>query len=206
LKVRPFLGPLLSAAAGSNNLSSDLPQFMVERLRYVLEFRGFSARNVRAVTHERSMDGLNPADARQRLAGLSEFAESSDFQQLAGAFKRVRNIGKDVPADPNDQVEAAGPALRARLTEAAEHALYDEIERRRPRIEAVLARGDGYREAFAEAARFKPIVDAFFRDVLVMSPDANIRDARLRLLKRLEWLILQLADISEIVPEEGKQA
>ena len=206
LKVRPALGSLLQAAAGANTLPSELPQFMLERLRYVLEQRGYSARNVRAVTHERSIDAVNPADARQKLAGLSEFADSADFLQLAVAFKRIKNIGKDVAAEAGDGVEAAGATLRSKLTESAEHALYDEIERRRPSIDAVLARGEGYREAFAEAARFKPSVDQFFKDVLVMAPDPSVREARLRLLKRLEGLILKLADISEIVPEEAKQA
>jgi glycyl-tRNA synthetase beta subunit len=35
-----------------------------------------------------------------------------------------------------------------------------------------------------------------------MADDVRLRDARLRLLRRLEVLILQLADVSEIVPEE----
>jgi hypothetical protein len=34
-----------------------------------------------------------------------------------------------------------------------------------------------------------------------MADDPKLRDARLGLLKRLEVLILQLADISEMVPE-----
>jgi glycyl-tRNA synthetase beta subunit len=38
-----------------------------------------------------------------------------------------------------------------------------------------------------------------------MAPDPGVRESRLRLLRRLESLILKLADISEIVPEE-KQA
>jgi len=36
----------------------------------------------------------------------------------------------------------------------------------------------------------------------VMADYVKLRDARLRLLRRLESLILQLADVSEIVPEE----
>jgi glycyl-tRNA synthetase beta chain len=44
-------------------------------------------------------------------------------------------------------------------------------------------------------------VAKFFDDVLVMADDPALRDARLALLKRLEGLILQLADISEMVPE-----
>ena len=88
------------------------------------------------------------------------------------------------------------------LTEPAERALQNEIERRAPIIEAAVTRGDGYRDAFAEAAKFKPAVDRFFDDVLVMAPDARVREARLHLLKRLEMLILKLGDISEIVAEE----
>ena len=38
--------------------------------------------------------------------------------------------------------------------------------------------------------------------LMVMVDDPKLRDARLRLLKELERLILQLADVSEIVPEE----
>ena len=59
-------------------------------------------------------------------------------------------------------------------------------------------------EAFAEAARFKPAVDKFFDDVLVMAPDPVVRQGRLRLLRRLEDVILKLADISEIVSEGDK--
>jgi len=35
-----------------------------------------------------------------------------------------------------------------------------------------------------------------------MAPDETVRTARLRLLKRLEKLILRLGDISEIVSED----
>jgi glycyl-tRNA synthetase beta chain len=76
-----------------------------------------------------------------------------------------------------------------------------EIEQRKPIIDASVASGQGYREAFAEASRFGPTVAKFFDDVLVMAEDTKLREARLALMKRLEGLILQLADISEIVPE-----
>ncbi len=77
----------------------------------------------------------------------------------------------------------------------------DEIARRAPAIQAAVDAGDGYRKAFAEAAAFGPAVATFFDDVMVMADDPALREARLRLLRRLEALILQLADISEIVPQ-----
>jgi len=36
-----------------------------------------------------------------------------------------------------------------------------------------------------------------------MAEDQRLREARLRLMKRLETLLLQLADVSEIVPESS---
>ncbi len=54
-----------------------------------------------------------------------------------------------------------------------------------------------------EAAKFGPSVATFFDDVMVMTEDAGLREARLRLMWTLEHLILQLADVSEIVPQES---
>ena len=169
-----------------------LRTFVLERARYVLEQRGFDARNVRAVTHG-DVAALSPLIARRKLDVLPEFTSSPDFRQLATAFKRVRNIARELPPDASEDLSA--------LKEAAEIALREEIERRQLAIESAIAAGD-YRRAFAEAAKFGPSVDTFFTDVFVMVDDHRLRTARLALMKRLESLILKLADISEIVAEK----
>jgi glycyl-tRNA synthetase beta chain len=211
--VRPLVQPLFDAAAAEHQKPftewdpaqlAAFHAFMVDRFGFVLESRGFDARNVRAVTRGRGFSSIRAADELRKLKVLPEFTESSDFQQLAIAFKRVRNIAKELPIDRFAMLEATDPDLESHLTEEAERALLREIERRRPAIEATAIRGEGYREAFAEAARFKSVVDTFFDDVLVMAPDPRVREARLRLLRRLEQLILTLADISEIVAEDTK--
>ena len=206
LTVRPTVGALLEAAAqfgpptapGSLDLVQDAA-FLTERLRYVLEQRGFDIRNVRAVTLVMPMDKLSPVDARRKLEILPEFMESPDFRQLATVFKRVKNIAKELPREQFEKCEKTQEPLE--LEEPAERALVDEINRRRPVIEEVISLGENYRRAFAEAAKFGPAVDRFFTDVFVMVDDQNLRTARLRLMKRLEQLILQLADVSEMVQE-----
>jgi glycyl-tRNA synthetase beta chain len=47
-------------------------------------------------------------------------------------------------------------------------------------------------------------VDRFFIDVLVMAEDPAVRQARLALLTVLRGVILDIADIAEIAPEETK--
>jgi len=167
--------------------------FMRDRIRFVLEQRGYDPRNVRAVTHAEITE-LAPQVAKRKLEVLPEFTESTDFRQLAVLFKRVRNIAKNL--------DAATPDQGGKPSEPAEIALAAEVDRLVPVVEAAVKAGSGYRQAFAEAAKAGPAVAKFFDDVMVMTDDLKLREARLRLLRRLEGLILQLADVSEIVPEE----
>ena len=168
--------------------------FLRERLRYLLEERGFDRRNVRAVTHQ-PLDGIRPLDARRKLEVLPEFTGTSDFQTLATLFKRVKNIAREL-ADRGLSDET----FESVLTEPAERALLDELNARRSVIDAAVNTGAGFREAFAEAARIGPAVDRFFSEVFVMADDSALRRARLRLMREVEKVILQLADVSEIVP------
>jgi glycyl-tRNA synthetase beta chain len=165
--------------------------FLLERLRYLLEQRGFDSRNVRAVTHG-DVDAISPLIARRKLEVLPEFTSSAEFAQLATAFKRVRNIAREFPADQKADWSV--------LHEPAEVALLKELEQRQQIVETAVRAGD-FRRGFAEAARFGPAVDKFFTDVFVMVDDPVLKTARLSLMKRLEQVILSLADISEIVPQ-----
>ena len=169
--------------------------FMADRVRFVLEQRGYDTRNVRAVTYG-DPAAMSPLVAKRKLETLPEFTESEDFKQLAGLFKRVRNIAKNLGAGSSD--------LGGKLTEPSELALSAEVDKLTPAIESAVRSGTGYRQAFAEAAKVGPAVAKFFDDVMVMAEDLTLRDARLRLLRRLEGLILQLADVSEIVSETEK--
>jgi glycyl-tRNA synthetase beta chain len=182
----------VSAVGAAPQAVIALTAFLLERVRYVLEQRGFDARNVRAVTHG-DVGSVSPLIARRKLEVLPEFTSSAEFTQLATAFKRVRNIAKELPADANADLSP--------LNEPAEVALRGELEQRQRVVEAAIASGD-YRRAFAEAAKFGPAVDRFFTDVFVMVDDEALRTARLALMKRLETLILTLGDISEIVAEK----
>jgi glycyl-tRNA synthetase beta chain len=180
-----------------------LGDFRWEGRVYAFETRGADRSAVRAVLADRTAVFRTPvADLDQNVRALPEFVRSEQFRQLATAFKRVRNIAREYPPEAFAADEAAGPALDTVLEEPAERALFAAIEARRPQIDAAVAEGRGYREAYLEAAAFEPLVAKFFEDVFVMSDDLKLRQARLRLLRRLEALVLQLGDISEIVASE----
>jgi glycyl-tRNA synthetase beta chain len=214
VRVRTTLGELVEKARGP--LASILPadsvsatadslaEFLFERLHHAFESRGADKRTIRAVLPDASAAlGTPVADLAENLKTLPEFARSEQFRQLATAFKRVRNIGRDYPVEMFAADEAKGPALETVLEEAAEKALLGEIDQRRAVIEAAVRQGTGYREAYVEASHFEPVVGRFFEEVFVMSDDMRLRQARLRLMKRLETLILRLGDISEIVATDA---
>ncbi len=196
LDVRVAAGQLLAPARGMHaGDGGDPADFLLERLRRLLEERGFDRRNVRAVTHQ-PLDEVRPLDARRKLEALPEFTDTADFRTLAALFKRVRNIAREL-ADGGAPAEPFETALR----EPAERALLADLTARRSVIDAAVETGAGFREAFAAAAALGPAVDRFFLDVFVMADDPAVRRARLLLLQRVERVILRLADVSEIVAE-----
>jgi glycyl-tRNA synthetase beta chain len=203
------LGPLVERAAvpfadRGSEWQAPLYDFLLDRVRYVLEQRGSDVRNVRAVTHLPPA-ALTPLYAGRLLAALPEFTDTADFRTLAMVFKRVRNIARNLPDDEFARLAPEVGRLFGTLTEPAELALAHELAARRGTIEFAARAGTHFRESLAEAARLGPSVATFFDDVLVMAEDPTIRQARLALMKAVERLILQLADVSELVPQTDNQ-
>jgi glycyl-tRNA synthetase beta chain len=164
--------------------------FLLDRMRYLFEQRGFSYDELNAVLIR---DGSlpDPLDARRRLEALQTVRGSADFEALAVAFKRVKNLSRELKGLGTDAFE--------RMTEPAEQALVSEYRTRASEIRKAVA-DRHYSQAFRVASGFRPVVDRFFTDIFVMVDDAGLREARLSLLRRLHELLLELADISEIVP------
>jgi glycyl-tRNA synthetase beta chain len=179
---------------------SQLATFLVERLRFLLERRGFRYYEVNAVVQASAGLDVAPLDCLRRMEALRSMRSSADFEALGALFKRVKNIARELPAG----AEAGGGTERLRqlLREPAESALLDEIERRRPAMERAIAARD-YRTAVLEAAALRPAVDRFFQGIFVMVEDRELREARLRLMVELRDLVLRLADISEIVSAQS---
>jgi glycyl-tRNA synthetase beta chain len=180
------------AAAGgawSGDLARAAGAFAIERVRYALEQRHVPIEVARAAT---SPAEVRPLRARRMAEALQAVRASEDFQAVAVLFKRVKNISREL--------KAHAPLDRSVLVEPAEQALLAELDVRSPRIEQAAAAHE-YRKAFTEIAALRAAVDRFFTDVFVMADDTRLRTARLTLMADLRDLILDLADISEIVPQ-----
>jgi glycyl-tRNA synthetase beta chain len=171
---------------------ADLTTFLAERLRFLFQQRGFAYDEVNAIAGSRRGFVDVPLDARLRLEALHEVRRSPDFEALAVAFKRVKNLSRELTGEP--------VAVLDRLTEPAEQALAREFASRGAAVGAAAARRD-YADAFRQASGFRAAVDRFFTEVFVMVDEPALRAQRLTLVWRLHELMLDLADISEIVPQ-----
>jgi glycyl-tRNA synthetase beta chain len=195
LENRLPLGRLLEQAAlafgGFGDSQAALLSFMGDRLSYLLEQRGFDIRSVRAVTHG-GPAAISPLEALRKLEALSQLSGSESLLGVATLLKRVKNISKGVPSPA-----ALDTTL---LAEPAERALVSALQAGESNIRAAASRGD-YRDAFTGIAALQAPVAKFFDDVLVMAEDERLRAARLGLVSALRGLILDIADISEIVTD-----
>jgi glycyl-tRNA synthetase beta chain len=193
IERRPSLRKLVQAAiAGYGKfakrtdaeVAADLETFLLDRLRYVLVSRGYPGDEVDAVLAAKEPDALDDAHeawvrAKALHAVRSEARE--DFEALAGAFKRAKNI---VGAQPS--------ALDAALfQEPAERELHAAVQK-------ALSVDGGYEGRLRSLASLRGPVDKFFDDVLVMAEDPKIRANRLGLLSQALSLFYRIADISKL--------
>ena len=165
-----------------------LDEFLLERVKhYCQEIRGYAYDEVAAVLAA-GADAL--PDVLARLDAVKTVRAGVDFEPLAAAFKRTKNIldqAKFTPAGPVD------PALMTDPAEIALSAALGEV--------AARVKGSSYIEILAGMATLRPTVDLFFDKVLVNAPDQAVRANRLTLLFSLKAEFSGIAEFSEIVPK-----
>jgi glycyl-tRNA synthetase beta chain len=162
-----------------------LELFFLDRLEYVLTARGFEPDEVSAVVHTPAVHALNDVhDVLLRLQALHHARAEAreDFEHLAVAFKRAKNIlEKEPPA-----------AVEPKLFESdAERDLHAAVSR-------LGARDGSYEDRLRALAGLRGPVDRFFDDVLVMAEDRKVRANRLGLLHQAVSLFYRIADISKL--------
>src|SRR6266849_6759251 len=172
--------------------------FFRERLEcYLRDVLGFKYDVVNAVL---AAGSDNVVDAIARAEAVRGVLHMPEFQAIAAACKRMRNILK--------QAEEKGikPVQKFEYLPDSPHeeknlAAYMELNG--PRIEMHRQKKE-YTDALLLLSTVRERVDAFFDKVMVMVEDEHIRANRLALLQTLLKEFSTIADFSEIVTE-GKE-
>lgn len=161
-------------------------RYLMERLDAWYQDQGIHIDVVRAVLATGQMDLF---DIDLRVRALAAFALSEQAPHLAAANKRVANILA------KDKLSAVAPPQRELLTEPAEEALFDALQRCAEQLAPQLEARD-YQQALAELATLREPIDQFFQQVMVNVDDAALRDNRIGLLGQLRGLFSQIADLA----------
>jgi glycyl-tRNA synthetase beta chain len=175
-----------------------LRTFFRERLEFYLrDMLGFKYDVVNAVLAAGSDDVV---DAVARAGAVASVLHMPEFQAIAAACKRMRNILR--------QAEGKGiqPAAKFEFLPESSHEeknLVVYVEVNTPRIDAH-RQSKEYGDALLLLSTVREQVDAFFDKVMVMVDDERLRANRLALLQSLLREFSTIADFSEIVTE-GKE-
>lgn len=183
--------PLIKAAADAQPVSTDpetrnaVFDFIFERLRVHYLEQDIPHDVISAVMARRPG---SPLDFDRRLRALLNFRQSSSWEALAAANKRIHNILKQ--AEPNNT-----PTDPDRFEEDAEKAVFSAMSNIAPEVESALFQRD-YSRAMFHLAHLREPVDRFFDEVMVMADDPAVRANRLSLLAQMREMFLGVADLS----------
>ncbi|WP_462320394.1 glycine--tRNA ligase subunit beta [Halochromatium sp.] len=165
--------------------------YCLERLRrYYADAEGEQAADPDAINAVLALELSQPRDIDRRIRAVQGFRSRPEAAALAAANKRTRNILRKV--SPSEIAQEVDPRL---LQDDAERALATAIDEVTHRVNALLEQQD-YEAALAELSSLRQTLDDFFEQVMVMADEPDVRANRLTLLKRLEALVLGVADIS----------
>ncbi|MFQ5409751.1 MAG: glycine--tRNA ligase subunit beta, partial [Anaerolineales bacterium] len=162
---------------------ADAGEFIIRRLRSVLQEAGFRHDVVEAVARAQ---GHNPHRAGQAAAQLAEWVVRPDWDTTLDNYARCVRITRDLetrlPVTSDLFVEDAERSLRAALESAAEQT-------------SPASSVDEFLTAFGALV---PSIMRFFDEVLVMADDEAVRNNRLGLLQSVAALADGIVDLSAL--------
>ncbi|MFZ7202757.1 glycine--tRNA ligase subunit beta [Avibacterium avium] len=169
----------------NRNVVNDVVDFMLGRFRAWYQEEGIAVDVIQAVQARRP---TRPADFDARVRAVAHFRTLDAAEALAAANKRVSNI----LAKAEDEI---GEIHLDRCVEPEEKALAESVLALQSEVQPLIAKGD-YVAVLDKLANLRQPVDNFFEKVMVNVEDPQLRQNRLAILKTLQGLFLQVADIS----------
>ncbi|MEE6032508.1 glycine--tRNA ligase subunit beta [Avibacterium paragallinarum] len=169
----------------NSNVVNDVVDFMLGRFRAWYQEEGIAVDVIQAVLVRRP---TRPADFDARVRAVAHFRTLDAAEALAAANKRVSNILAKAEGE-------IGEIHLDRCVEPEEKALAESVLALQSEVQPLIAKGD-YVAVLDKLANLRQPVDNFFEKVMVNAEDPQLRQNRLAILKTLQGLFLQVADIS----------
>lgn len=194
------LDQLVDAAQKSFSLDQSTQQtrrkileFLEGRVRFIFQHKGIPYDVLNAVLAI-GVEAVYPA--YEKALALVSLKGEADFEAVAAAYKRIKNI----LAEQTIQLPSVSEKDLEKGAETDFYRAFQEVESKVERD----VREQDYMAALKRIAGLRNTVDRFFDEVLVMTKEKKLRENRLRLLHEASLLFLRIADISEVVTKTGE--
>lgn len=167
---------------------TDLLAFICDRLFSLLQEKNISSPVFSAIM---ALRPSKPLDIYYRATALSEFLQRPEVSSLSQAHKRVNNIlsKEDFSTHDNHEINLH------LLLEPAEKTLVKLLAQQYP-IVTMLCQQQKYTDALLEITQLRDAIDKFFDSVMVMVETIELKQNRLNILRKIQGLFLQVADLS----------
>ena len=174
-------------------LETSVNKFFIERVRFIFKnYYGFRYDTINAVL---SSTILQPACVFERAKALESVRSTEEFINLSITARRITNIIAKSKNKSNFNTEKINST---ELENGPEKRLYTKYVTVKKKTNKLLNQGK-YQETLSLIGTLRPLVDKFFDQILIMSPDPVKRKNRLSILSGLEELFSSVGNISEIV-------
>lgn len=169
-------------------VETEVTEFFKQRLKNIFTDDGIRYDIIDAVL---SVGFDNFTDAWLRAKALVDLRQQPNFDSLLAAFNRVTNLAKKAESDQYN------PQL---LQEPVEQELVQTFSQVTSQAQSLL-QDKNYAQLLLELSKLQAPVNKFFDGVMVMAEDSNLRNSRLGLLKQIDQMMNQVADLSKIVTD-----
>ena len=194
-KAYSYYSPDIKWKLSKEETLEKLLEFCNARLKHYFVGEGSETLVVDAVMNGKNIDGKLESDfvwaTEKRLNALKSFMTKEDFTNNAQTLKRMTNI----LAKAENKLSGI---YQAELFENdAEKVLATAIDKFVDTFEAKF-NAHGYIEIMNSVAELRPLIDAFFENVMVMAEDKKVRENRMNMLYALMSRIGRIADFANL--------
>jgi glycyl-tRNA synthetase beta chain len=180
--------------AGGADVKQELHAFFAERVRTLLEASQYNfAYDEIAAAMEAGWASSLP-DLVDRIAAVKAIRDEANFLSVLDSAKRIANItaGHDsTRVDPS------------KLEHGVERRLSDLADAVGAQIDEMIAERE-YRRALESFAAMAPELETFFKEVMVMVDDEEVRRNRMSLLRKIGSAVMKIADVTKIVVDRSE--
>jgi glycyl-tRNA synthetase beta chain len=198
-KVFEFLPKNVISNPKSKNAYDRLVNFLGQRIENILKIEMYNPSEIKAVINTSMGNKLNILGSMQllyqNLNALRNARAKLSFTSITTTFKRISNILNQAI---NKGMDVSKPVDSDLLIDESEKALYVAVKNAGFEIKNYALKNK-YKKTFDKILELNPLIDNFFKQVMIMAKDESLRLNRISLINLIKNVLFNFMDFSRIL-------